>query len=143
MGYYVDMEISDVVIPADKIEGCLKAINEMFEAESLSRGGGGTYSGGAKTSTSYSWVNSPDGGFKDLGSALNEWRYDSEIVDGDCRLSYFHGEKLGDDGLLMDAIAPFVKSGGTIDCRGEDGALWRWEFDGEKAKELWGKVIYE
>jgi len=33
-------------------------------------------------------------------------------------------------------IAPYVKAGGYIEMRGENGALWRWYFDGATVHEL-------
>ena len=76
MGYYVDMEMNNMVISADKVQACLSAINEMFTDENLENGSGGSFGGSITEETPirerkwYSWVNNPDGGFKTLQDAL-------------------------------------------------------------------------
>jgi hypothetical protein len=63
----------------------------------------------------------------------------------------FHGEKLGDDELILKTIAPYVESGSSIDMEGQDTDVWRWLFQdgtlqeldirGERSKEQLHKVI--
>lgn len=47
----------------------------------------------------------------------------------------FTGEKLGDEDLLFQAIAPFVEAGSYITVYGEEDSIWRWEFDGKRVCE--------
>jgi hypothetical protein len=61
-----------------------------------------------------------------------------------CRIS-FEWEKLGDERMLFDALAPYVEAGSYIEMVGEDGDHWRWVFDGQqciyqKANLTWGNV---
>lgn len=44
---------------------------------------------------------------------------------------------------LYEALAPYVTKGSHLDYIGEDGAHWRWEFDGRKVVRLTGRVVYE
>jgi len=157
MGYCVDMDIANVFIDADKVSDCLNAINDMFTDENLSdNGSGGEYGPHITKDTPikekifYSWVNTPENGkFDTLKEALDEWRYACEVYeDGSVQITYFHGEKLGDDFQLMEVIAPFVQgevktqSCAEIDCRGEDGCLWQWKFENGSVKERHGSVSY-
>jgi len=151
MGYHVEMDFRNVVIPADKVPACLDAINNMFIDENLKFGSGGrsgpdiTEDTPIKEKIWYSWVTTPkDGKFKTLEDAIEEWRYGCcGLDDESIEISYFEGEKLGDDNMFMLAIAPFVEAGAYVNCQGEDGCLWRWAFDGKEMKELSGTVTYE
>lgn len=143
MGYYVSMDISNLTITKKNIAKALKAINALFEPATIKKqGSGGSYEGGKQTKWNYSWVTFPDGGFKSLKDALNEWRYETnELPNGDLEVDYFTGEKLGDDPVLWEALAKYLTDG-AIYCRGEDGALWCWEIKNGKFKELDGTVTY-
>lgn len=55
----------------------------------------------------------------------------------------FEAEKLGDDALLFEAIAPYVKAGSYIEMVGEDGDRWRWVFDGQDVRQVNPKVVWE
>lgn len=149
MGYDVEMDISGVVIPADKVADCLAAVNEMFTDENLSAHAGGGAGGPSITEETpvrekrwYSWVGNPDDdGFP---SPLIAWRYYAEEnEDQSVTLQYFEGSKLGDDEQLFAALAPFVKSGALIECRGEDGAHWRYVFENGEMKEQEAIVRWE
>lgn len=123
------MDLCEVQIPPAKCEAALEAIKKMHE-------------GGISSS----WVDGPTVlKAKTLIEALSEWRYESDLDDdtGDMVISCFTGEKLGDDEQLWEALAPYVKSGAVIDCRGEDDARWRWAFEegklqNEDSVEFWG-----
>jgi hypothetical protein len=64
-----------------------------------------------------------------LLDALDEWRY-HVVIDkyGNINNIEFTGEKLGQDKLLFDVIAPFVRDGSYITMIGEDGFKWKWIF---------------
>ena len=55
----------------------------------------------------------------------------------------FAGEKLGDDEILFQAIAPFVKKDSYIEMQGECGLIWRWSFDGKTMKEKTANIMFE
>lgn len=146
MGYYVTMDIGGVVIPADKVNDCLTAINGMFGPEHHDQMSGGVWRPGmGQTEWNYDWVNPPpEGGFTSLVAALEEWRYSATTHDnGDVEIEYFTGEKWGDDPRLFDVIAPFVSENAVIFCRGEDGSHWKHVFKDGKCEELEGKIVYE
>lgn len=87
--------------------------------------------------SNFSWVNTEE--FVNvpiLEKALEAWRW-HPIVDkaGNITCLEFKGEKYGDDTLLFTALAPYVEAGSYIKMKGEDGALFRWVFDGKGVKE--------
>lgn len=142
MGYCVNMEIGGLIIPAEKIAECLAAINELHTEDNLNKNA----DGGSSTEKWYSWVNNPkDGGFKDMKEAISSWRYSGDFDDlGNFHFEYFEGEKWGgDEDYLYHAIAPFVNDGGLIECRGEDGAQWRYLFAEGKMTEQTGSTIWD
>jgi len=152
MGYCIDVEIHDLVIPADKVDDCLAAINGMFTDEKLLSNAGGGAGGPNITAATpvkeklwYSWVQNPDDdGFDDIQDAFDAWRYDAIVKDDDTVvIQYFTGEKLGDDEQLFNVIAPFVKSGAEIYMHGEDGENWRYVFANGEVKEEHGTIVYE
>lgn len=133
MGYGVTVELTDVRIPADNVADCLAAINAMHDLK-------------APWNSKYSWVTDPSGnGFKSLKAAFEAWRYDAFVdeEDGSVTIDCFEGEKWGDDEQLFQTIAPFVEDEGLIECRGEDGAQWRYAFNDGSLDEQTAKIVWE
>jgi hypothetical protein len=93
----------------------------------------------------YSWVDMD--GFvnaKDIEDAMKAWRWNVEFdVSGNIEIIEFTGEKLGDDKVLFDAIAPFVEDNSYIEMQGEDGRLWRWFFKNSQCREIYPKIEWE
>jgi len=127
MGYYITVTDQYVLIPNDQKVEALKALKAM--ATKTDQMGGGGYSGGEVIERWFSWVD-----MKQLANAttvveaFNAWRYVFSENDDGVVLDYFNGEKLGDDALLWETMAPFIKDGGFIEVHGED-AFWRWKFN--------------
>jgi hypothetical protein len=93
----------------------------------------------------FSWVNRRSmEGAASIEEMLREWRWEPVLdLDGNITDLYFEGEKLGDDLTLWQAIAPAVVKGSFLEMMGEDGALWRWKFDGTTCEEQSAKVSWE
>lgn len=94
----------------------------------------------------YSWVDSKRVlAATDLKGAMDEWRYHLAVDPhtGDYTAIGFTGEKAGDEEVLFKTIAPYVTAGSYLDYHGEDGAHWRWEFDGKTATERQGKIVFQ
>lgn len=123
MGYHVTVECN-VVIKKAKIKKALKAINAIPLG-------------------SYAWVNHT-GKFKDIKTALKGWRYVCDFNEkGDVSDMYFNGEKVGDDETLFKALAPYIEKNSYVGYLGEDGAQWRYVFDGKTMTEKEAKVLWE
>lgn len=54
-----------------------------------------------------------------------------------------YDDKTGQEDVFLRFLAPFITAGSYIDWRGEEGEIFRWEFDGEKMAELDGKVVWQ
>lgn len=136
MGYCMDLMEQNFEIKAENKAGALAAIKALAGNETISNSFG----------KHFSWVNTEDFlNAETLEDALRVWRWDghSTSPEADIYGIEFIREKAGDDKILFDAIAPFVVEGSYIQMRGEDGAMWRWEFDGETCDERFATVIWE
>jgi hypothetical protein len=149
MGYYATIEMTGVIIPKENVQKCLDAINALHSDSNLqSKASGGTSGGPAvpvRERRWYAWVGNPvtDDGFISLADALRSWRHEPEQGnDGSVEIVRFMGEKWGDDETLYHTIAPFVKDGGSIACKGEDGSLWAYDFRNGKLVQLTGHIVY-
>lgn len=167
MGYYVEMELEDVVILAENVDATRQALLSLVDKQDLM--GGGAYhlalnmkdakaiaaqvGGPAKfeeredgqvavKTYHFSWV-APYGEQDDICQIIKKWRYLAhKDTNGDIYITDFNGEKLGDDKTFWKAIAPYVASGSTITCRGEDDYRWRWVFQGGEIHELQGRIVW-
>jgi hypothetical protein len=143
MGYCMDMQDCKFHIPAAHFADALAAIKAlMHNTEAMT---GGSWSGGVMVERWYSWVNTNEVlEAETLSDALAAWRWEAHLSEnGDVTYLYFRGEKSGQDDVLFRAIAPYVTSGSYVCMRGEDGALWRWYFEGGRCIEQEGRVFYE
>lgn len=94
---------------------------------------------------SFHWVQPTDLLAHDtIEEQFDEWGWPiKRNLQGDIVSISFKHEKLGDEEKLFKVIAPFVERGSYIDMTGEEGAQWRWYFDGQTCKELQPKVTYD
>ena len=120
-------------IKKENFDKALLAIKELVNQAEKMRGG-----------RDYSWViNSNLVNARTVWEAMDEWRWETEMYGEDIGNIYFVGEKIGDDKVLFDAIAPFVEDGSFIEMQGEDGALWRWLFNDGKCTEQYAKIDWD
>lgn len=131
MGYHMELRDQDFKILAGKKAEALAAIKTLafWTLKSVSSG----VRVGARRC--FSWVYAEE--FvkaETFEKAMDAWRWsvESERNNGDIDIIYFDGEKLGDEAVLFDIIAPYVEDGSYIEMQGEDGARWRWCFVGGK-----------
>jgi hypothetical protein len=128
MGYSMQLVQSKFCIKKENKDKALEAIRALASDPTKMSGYG--YSGGQQT-RHFSWVTTDEFYLaKTLEVALVAWRWKAQTDDAtqDVVDLEFHGEKLGDDSYLWDAIAPFVESGSYLQMAGEDGNSWRWCF---------------
>jgi hypothetical protein len=142
MGYYMTQTDTDFFIPASNFDAALAAIKGVMSNQSDMHGG--SYAFGEQVERWYSWVNSLAVlESETLADALSAWRWEPYTDEEGVYQISFSGEKSGQDDVLFRAIAPYVKAGSYVAMRGEDGALWRWYFDGATCVEQTGTVTYQ
>lgn len=141
MGYCMDVRDSKFFISVKNKEKALRAIKDLQHR--VKEGGGCSYCGG-KEDRSFSWVTTSEFvNAKTLKEAMVAWRWEvSEDTDENVNSIYFDGEKLGDDAILFEAIAPYVKKGSFIEMNGEDGCIWQWQFNGKTCIEKAATVSF-
>lgn len=143
MGYCMLMREADFEIPAEKTADALAAVKSLDPK--LDGATGGRFGPGAPEQRWFAWVDTEEyKNAKTLEEALLAWRWELiSDADGNYCDIIFGGEKLGDDMVLFEALAPYVKPGSYIEMAGEDNALWRWVFDGKTMREISPTLIWE
>jgi len=142
----MDQRASKFFIKAENKAGAIAAVRALDGAEEENGANGFSSRGGVVQSRHYAWVRA---GFSKehytLTGLMDEWRWNIDVDEetGDVTDISFDGEKAGDDSILFNAIAPFVEPGSFIEMVGEDGALWRWYFDGKTCEEQDGSPAYK
>lgn len=135
MGYYMQKREGDVFIAKEDQDKALQAIKDLVGKETITDSSG----------SHFSWVNTHE--FlkaTTLSEALIAWRWETELDDEDNIIDlYFNGEKYGDDGVVFAAIAPYVKAESYMEMSGEDGAIWRWIFDGQSCAEKYPTISWD
>lgn len=123
MGYYVTITEADFLLPADKLDEALAVWRELNTHDELKRGGS---SSGEKW---FSWMNMCE--FKSAEEILENLGFNFEHPPEEGIRILGYDSKMGQEGLFLEAVAPLVKPGSYIKWRGEDGELWRQDFDGK------------
>ena len=143
MGYCMRLQDSNFKIKAENKDKALKVIQDMANKVNDS-GSGGSYKAGQQQEAWYSWVNTSEFvNAKTLKEAMDAWRWGiEEDYEGNIDGIHFNGEKLGDDEQLFTVIAPFVEKDSYIEMHGEDGAIWRWAFNGQTMKEKTANITW-
>ena len=137
MGYCMSQVGASFQIKAERKAAALKAAQALAPV-GAKEGGGGHYAPGKPPVHFFSWMNNVDlATVPTLEEMLSEWRYPSSIdAAGNIIAVHFRGEKIGDEIYLWRALAPYVEPGSFIEMLGEDGARWRWTFDGRTCREV-------
>jgi hypothetical protein len=127
----------------------IKGLDPNGTDSSSARLQGGRWDGEkqAKVERWFSWVDTKE--YQDaetLEDALRAWRWPSDPQGveptEDVDHIAFDGEKIGNEEVLFDAIAPFVESGSFIEMHGEDGCQWRWLFRNGKCYEIYPELTW-
>lgn len=143
MGYYMEQTRSKFFISKENQEPALHALKLLGNKTELMSGG--SYQGGRKVENWFSWVDMEDFlSSASLSEAMSTWSWEAELNDdGDIFDIQFDGEKIGQEELMFEAIAPYVEDGSYIQMLGEDGSQWRWIFKDGKVKEVFAKISFE
>lgn len=123
MGYYINMHIQDVVIPADKQQACHAAlVARMTEIKSKN-----------KDATALPRE------YATLEKALDYegFAIEKDTDTGDIELTEYMYEKSHDEDAIIEIIGRFAKPGGIINITGEDDCRWGFKMSGTEALSLY------
>lgn len=128
MGYYMDMAERSFRIDFEAKEKALKALKEFVKGREH-----------------LSWICCNEViRAKTLEEAMRKCRYSVRIDFDDNIIDIcFEGEKLGDDLIVFNVIAPFVRDGSFLEMRGEDNERWRWLFKYGVCREVYPTVTWD
>lgn len=70
----------------------------------------------------------------EAASAQCDWALEFDDDDNVIKIEHLT-DYAGQEKILFDALAPYVKSGSFIQMMGEDCTSWRWYFDGMTCTE--------
>jgi len=146
MGYYMNQRDSIFTIKAENKEAALEAVKALATKDNRFTNAGriASVNGREVKVRCYSWVNDNYIDAKTLKEAVSCWRWCLEEDNtGDVIGIYFEGEKLGNDEVLFEALAPFVESDSYIEMSGEEAALWRWSFERGELVERNATITWE
>ena len=141
MGYCMDFRDAKFSIANEDKQMALEAIKALKKG--VNEKGSGFSSRDADRN--YAWVDTDEFMNADtLEKAIQAWRWETESdASGNINSIHFDGEKLGDDLVLFEAIAPYVKKGSFIEMGGEDGYIWRWVFNGKDCVKKAARMVFE
>jgi len=134
VGYEVRATEINVRIRAEHeayVLGVLREFNEKCPPE-MKRGMSFGYDDDADERRWFSWMRADFAEYESLGQLLDEMGFGHAVNDGWIVLTGWHGDKQGQEDLLMEAIAGWVEPGSYIEWVGEDCARWRWEFSPQR-----------
>lgn len=137
MGYYVRITSNNFMIPAENLDAALtvlKALNtDPAHDEMKNHDSSGAH---------YSWmtpnyhetVTSAEEVFKMLGFETESNEHGLTLVHYD--------DKTGKEQYFLAAVAHLVTPESYIEWTGDDGELWRLDFDGKTMTERVGQIVF-
>jgi hypothetical protein len=136
MGYYTTITDADFLIPAANEAAALAALKALNDPKYNEQKQGGSWDNTGKSAAWYSWMDADyDQKVKNCGDVFGMLGFEFEETADGLRLTGYDS-KTGQEDLFLAAVAPYVKAGSYLAWRGEDGTLYRFEFDGTKMIEM-------
>ena len=141
MGYYVNIEDSNIKLPAKNKELAYWRMCGLNNRDELKRGG-------SLTEKWFSWMdkNYPET-CKDVHSILLALGFDIEERDDDLVI-HSYNDKSGQEGLFLEVISDLVVADKGderpfIVWRGEDDMVWKDIYGERKVKSMVGTVVFK
>ncbi len=144
MGYYTTITDADFLIPTANEAAALAALKALNGPEYNSQKQGGSWGAGAegKSEAWYSWMTADyDQHVRSCADVFEQLGFEVETTAEGMRLTGYDN-KTGQEDLFLNAAAPYVAAGSFLAWRGEDGTLYRFEFDGTKMIEMEARVSW-
>ena len=137
MGYYIYQVDQNFKIKKEDIQKAWDSLLKIFRIEKKTIYDSSGYH--------YSWIDTDTVlNAETFEEALSEARFDIKTNNsGDVIEIYFNGEKLGDEEIILNSIAPYVESGSYITFEGEEGERWKWKFVDGILEEIGGHWVFD
>lgn len=137
MGYCMSQQECQFFIAKKDCKKALRAIKDLAKKKDQRSGWG-------PEGTHFAWVDNDFVESKTLEDILAKWRWRPEFnKEGDLVFLDFEGEKSGDDFILFQALAPYVKDGSYIQMSGENNVFWRWVFQRGEVEEQYAEITWK
>lgn len=143
MGYSIELRDEDFSIKVDKLPEAFEHAKKKLLDEMSVKGESGYYEYG-KLVKSYSWVSKSDlESTNNIVDLIYVFGWNCTLDDEGITTLLLENEKMGQELLLFQALAPFVDEGSYIEIQGECGDVWRWIFKDGECIEKQGKITFE
>lgn len=138
MGYFVTLENSTFVIPAENLEEAAARLKALNHKPGVVKNGG-SYSGGQQTAAWFSWMDEDyDQKLHTAKEIFEALGFDvSDTDEGGISLDYYDN-KVGQEELFINEVSDLATPGWVMVWRGEDGEVWRHSAQGIEE----GKVLF-
>ena len=152
MSYCAEIIESNFSMKAENFDKAYKAVCELNAHDNMKSGGKFGGEPTVKPADSMSVSNNPDKWFSFMA-----WNYDeicNDFIDvlkmlgfdiylGDDGIdSLYYCDKVGQEDIFLDAIAPYVEPDSYLLWRGEDGTMWVYVFEDGKMIEKGAYVTW-
>jgi len=133
MGYCMSYQQGNARFKIEVKDKILQAIKNLRGKESVQDSSG----------RHFRWVNNDFYKIDNIEKMFREWGWHlkEDKEDGYFIITEFLGEKLGDDDILLNCIAPYMEDS-YIEMYGEDAAIWRWVFQDGTFKETMAEISW-
>jgi len=123
MGYYVQITYSNAVIYSEHLPAALEALRALDARDDLKSGGSNR---GDKW---FAWMNDFDlANATSVVSVLKKLGFEADSdAHGGLEIGGYDS-KMGDEGIFIQTLAPYIESGSYIEWQGEDNEAYRWHF---------------
>ena len=137
MGYYVELEDSNITLKNADKNTILQVWKDLNHPSNNHLKTGGSYSGGKQTGWHYAWlaedydecVENVEEMLEMLGFSFEEQGNGDILITG-------YDSKTGNENVFFKAAAPYIQEGQYGEWRGEDKRRWAWYFDGTQMHEI-------
>lgn len=148
MGYYVNTMSCDVCIPAENAKAAYDAMCALNWRNDLKNGGrwprNETDTDGPRDDIWFSWMHwNYHEIYQSAEEILRELGFDVMVEDNGDIWLVSYDSKIGAERDFLNAIAPFITDGSSIEWAGEDGTMWRQLFKDGKMIEQDAKIVWE
>jgi len=131
MGYYIYQNCASFFINKEHFSTAVKILYDLIKKEVV-----------------WNWVSPVNKLEKDPQKAIKQLltacRWDPSFDEnGNIDNIQFIGKNLGQEEQLFQALAPYVKKDSYIELSGEEGEIWRYEFDGNKMEENFAELDFD